>query len=806
MRHSTVLSSVIPQNEIKLFREFVHDLSTLDTKHLLRNDIVLRFDVFMKEKSENNHLENDKSFLQEFFSRTQEMLLEEKDSIFMYRSRAAKYNFYRINDSADFLEHLTTDEFLDLREAIAGIPFVPSEKKLIIDFQPFYSTGPVIRDHRKIGSGQRFLNSFMAGKLQNETVKWHTQLCEFLKIHSVGDEQILVDGNLIKDYNHLFEAVQAAIEHLEKQPEGASFDTVQLYLRGLGFREGFGNTVGRALSTLQLLSNVLEEPSPDYLEQFISAIPMISRVAIISPHGWFGQENVLGRPDTGGPIVYILDQVMALDKYLRTALKNSGLSVKPKIIVLTRLIPEHDGTTSNQRLEKIHGTQNGWILRVPFRNKNNGVIPHWISRFHIWPYLEQFALESKNELQAEFGGKPDLIIGNYSDGNIVASLLSSWLNVIQCNIAHALEKTKYLFSDLYWEDMEEDYNFSLQFTADLIAMNKADIIISSTVQEIAGTEETLGQYESYCMFSMPRLFKVVNGINISHPKFNVVSPGVDQSIYFPYSQTSKRLKNHTKELTERLFKKNAEGIHGHLENPDKVPIFTMARLDKIKNLTGLVESFGLNLGLQAKANLIVVAGSIREEQVDDEEELNELKKMYRLINKYELHGKIRWIENASRVDGAEMYRIIADRKGIFVQPALFEAFGLTVLEAMASGLPIFATQFGGPLEIIADGKSGYLINPSQPHLISPLLLNFINRCEADPRHWQTISSGGIARVKEAYSWKLYSEKLLKFAKLYGFWNYSAFGDEKRKVDQYCNLLFHLVFKKRAEELGRTENG
>lgn len=56
----------------------------------------------------------------------------------------------------------------------------------------------------------------------------------------------------------------------------------------------------------------------------------------------------------------------------------------------------------------------------------------------------------------------------------------------QCNIAHALEKTKYPDSDIYWKDFEEKYHFSCQFTADLIAMNHADFIITSTYQEIAG--------------------------------------------------------------------------------------------------------------------------------------------------------------------------------------------------------------------------------------------------------------------------------------------------------------------------------
>lgn len=53
-------------------------------------------------------------------------------------------------------------------------------------------------------------------------------------------------------------------------------------------------------------------------------------------------------------------------------------------------------------------------------------------------------------------------------------------------IAHALEKTKYEDSDVKWKELEPKYHFSCQFTADMIAMNTADFIITSTYQEIAG--------------------------------------------------------------------------------------------------------------------------------------------------------------------------------------------------------------------------------------------------------------------------------------------------------------------------------
>ena len=800
MDSKQTLSSLMTEGEARCFREFVYELNLQSSKHLLRNEIVLQFTQFMGQRNAGKVDPDDFSNLEKFFSRTQEMLLLEEEVVLLHRSQAAHYNFYQVHNVEDRVDELTPGEFLDFRETMAGRAYVPPEKKLLIDFKPFYSTGPEIPEPKKIGSGHRYLNSYMAGKLQDEPEEWQVFLYEFLKTHSIDNDQILVDGEIIEDPTALVEALQKAIASLEPMDEKAPIHDARATLNSLGIREGFGDTVERTLTNLQLLSNLFESPSADYLEEFLGAIPLISRVAVISPHGWFGQDHVLGRPDTGGQVVYILDQVKALEAYLKHSLASAGISVPPKIVVVTRLIPENEGTTSNQRLEKINGTDHCWILRVPFKDEAQNVVPHWLSRFQVWPFLEQFALDTKSELLAEFGGKPDMIIGNYSDGNLVASLLAPWFQVVQCNIAHALEKPRFLFSDLYWQDMEKDYNFSLQFTADLISMNKADVVISSTAQEIAGTDTSLGQYESYCLFSMPDLYKVTDGINLLHPKFNVVSPGVDGSIYFPYTDTARRLKNQTKELNDRLFSNKGDDIFGELEHPDKTPIFTIARLDRIKNLTGLVESFGQSKELQDRTNLIVVTHTIREGKTTDEEELSELKKMYELIEEYGLQNKIRWIENSSRQDGAESYRIIADRRGVFVQPALFEAFGLTILEGMASGLPVFATQFGGPQEIIDDGKNGYLINPTQPELISQPILDFLLRCEQAPSCWEALGGQAIVRVKERFTWDLYSGKLIKAAKLYGFWNYSVLGDEKKEVDRYCNLLFHMVFKSRARQL------
>jgi glycosyltransferase involved in cell wall biosynthesis len=49
---------------------------------------------------------------------------------------------------------------------------------------------------------------------------------------------------------------------------------------------------------------------------------------------------------------------------------------------------------------------------------------------------------------------------------------------------------------------------------------------------------------------------------------------------------------------------------------------------------------------------------------------------------------------------------------IFLHCSITETFGLVVLESMASGVPVVARDEGGPSEIVADGKSGYLVPPS----------------------------------------------------------------------------------------------
>jgi sucrose synthase len=220
----------------------------------------------------------------------------------------------------------------------------------------------------------------------------------------------------------------------------------------------------------------------------------------------------------------------------------------------------------------------------------------------------------------------------------------------------------------------------------------------------------------------------------------------------------------------------------------------------VKNISGLVEWYGASGELQSYANLFIVAGFVNEKLSKDQEEIKQIRKIYQLIDKYQLNGKFRWVEKQSYKNfNGELYRYIADKRGIFVQPALFEAFGLTVIEAMISGLPTFATQNGGPREIIEYGVSGFHIDPDHGSEAARTIVNFFKRCKEEPQYWSQISNGGIQRVEERYTWKLYASRLMTLSRIYGFWKYVT-NLERDETRRYLEMFYGLMFKKLVQNI------
>ncbi len=125
---------------------------------------------------------------------------------------------------------------------------------------------------------------------------------------------------------------------------------------------------------------------------------------------------------------------------------------------------------------------------------------------------------------------------------------------------------------------------------------------------------------------------------------------------------------------------------------DKPLILTLCRPDKRKNISGVIKAYGEDNELQKKANLAIFAGIREDIQTMEENEREVLTEILLLMDKYNLYGKMAIPKrHDTSLEVPELYRIAASTGGLFVNAALTEPFGLTLIEAAASGVLVVAT-------------------------------------------------------------------------------------------------------------------
>ncbi|MBD2469313.1 sucrose synthase [Nostoc sp. FACHB-145] len=793
-----LLHAVLNSDEKADLQQLIFLLTASGKNYFLRNQILQVFADYCHNSQKPAYFYYSSS-LGRLIDYTHEIILAEENTWFVLRPKIASQELWRLNADLSQCELMSPQAFLDMRDRLVN-RYQPHI--LEIDLDPFYEDLPSVDDPRNIGQGLAFLNHYLCNQLLNDPQRWLEILFRALRRVQYDGKRLLI-GDRIRSGIQFAKQIKQALQFLSDRPADEPYEKFRVHLQDIGLEPGWGNTAARVSETLSLLDRLIDTPQPAILEAFVARVPAVFRVVLVSIHGWVGQKDVLGRDETLGQVVYVLEQAHSLENKLREEIKLAGLDVlgiKPHIIILTRLIPNCEGTSCGLRLEKVEDTENAWILRVPFAEFNPEITNNWISKFEIWPYLDNFANDAEKELLAVFQGRPNLIIGNYSDGSLVASVLSQRLKITQCNIAHSLEKPKYLFSNLYWHELEDKYHFSAQFTADLISMNAADFIITSSYQEIVGTPDSIGQYESYKCFTMPQLYHVVNGIDLFSPKFNLVPPGVNQKIFFPYSQKAGRDLNRTKQVEDLIFNRQDQHILGNLDEQNKRNIFAVATLTSIKNMAGLAECFSKSEELQKRCNLILLTSKLHPSEAANAEEAEEIQRLHDIINEHHLHNHIRWLGmRLSSDELGEAYRVIADRQGIYVDYARFEAFGISILEAMICGLPSFATKFGGASEILENREDGFIVNPTDLEGTAQSILNFFDKCENNPHYWEEVSEWMSQRILNNYNWSSHANQVLLLAKMFSFWNFVAPANNEAR-DRYMETLFHLIYKPRAEKI------
>ena len=162
------------------------------------------------------------------------------------------------------------------------------------------------------------------------------------------------------------------------------------------------------------------------------------------------------------------------------------------------------------------------------------------------------------------------------------------------------------------------------------------------------------------------------------------------------------------------------------------------------------------------ANLAIFAGIRKDISLMEDNERDVLTQMLLLMDKYDLYGKMAIPKRHDfEHEVPELYRIAAEKKGVFVNSALTEPFGITLLEASASGLPVVSTNDGGPRDIIHNCRSGILVDPTQTKEIARGVTEIITH----NHQWETFSKNGIMNTRKHYTWQSHARKYIAEFKL-----------------------------------------
>ena len=437
-------------------------------------------------------------------------------------------------------------------------------------------------------------------------------------------------------------------------------------------------------------------------------------IALISVHGLIRGRNLeLGRDaDTGGQILYVVELARALARQPGVA----------QVDLITRkIVDDQVSADYAQPLEPL--SENARIVRI--EAGPSGYIP----KEQLWPHLDALA-DNAADFFREQNRIPDIIHSHYADGGYVGSHLANLLGVPLVHTGHSLGRVKrhrLLASGLSAELIEERYNMTRRIEAEELTLATAERVITSTHQEI---EE---QYELYDHYQPEQMCVIPPGTNLDE----FVPPCGD-------------------EFRSSVFR----GLARFLRDPRKPMILALSRPDKRKNIVAVVEAYGQSSKLREMANLVIVAGNR-----DDVDELEEgaqevFHELFVAIDRYDLYGQVALPKHHRRDQVPLFYRIAAATGGVFVNPALTEPFGLTLIEAAACRLPVVATEDGGPRDIIANCRNGILVDPLDTESIAHAL----ERLLSDRSFYETCAENGLKGVREHYSWDAHAKRYLELVR------------------------------------------
>lgn len=434
-------------------------------------------------------------------------------------------------------------------------------------------------------------------------------------------------------------------------------------------------------------------------------------IVLISIHGLIRGENMeLGRDaDTGGQTKYVVELARALAQEPEVG----------RVDLLTRLIEDEDVSDDYARREEPLA-DNASIIRIPFGP------PKYLRKELLWPHLSSFVDGALKRFSA-VERTPDLLHAHYADAGLVGADLASLLSTPLVFTGHSLgqdKRRRLIDSGMKPERIESRFAIGRRIEAEERALSNAALVVASTRQEAT---EQYSRYDNY-----------------RKTRTAVIPPGVDLTRFRPPRRFDPRAP-----IERRITR--------FLEKPERPWVLAIARPDERKNFATLLDAYGGSSDLQERANLVLIAGNRDDIAQMEEGPRGVLRDMLLRIDRYNLYGKVAYPKQHEPDEAPVIYRLAAKTGGVFINPAWTEPFGLTLLEAAASGLPLAATDDGGPRDILGQCKNGILIDPFDAPKMAEILLEMLT----DRNRWRRWSRSGLREVDRHYTWRGHARHYLR---------------------------------------------
>ena len=184
-------------------------------------------------------------------------------------------------------------------------------------------------------------------------------------------------------------------------------------------------------------------------------------------------------------------------------------------------------------------------------------------------------------------------------------------------------------------------------------------------------------------------------------------------------------------------------------DPDELVVLQLGRLVPRKGVDTVIQAVArLRRDHAIRAHLLIVGGSQRQPDPGRDRELR------RLMDLAEAEGGEDLVTFVGRRDRAELatYYGAAD---VFVSTPWYEPFGITPLEAMASGTPVIGSDVGGLRYTIRDGETGFLVPPRDADALAAQLARVLG----DPALRERIVTKAMERVRASFTWRHVTEQL-----------------------------------------------